>query len=95
MPLWPFFGQLRSLDFDLDRWVWTDGSQLFDHSVKKGWNLLKNRESLQPKIPKKWPTTLLPSYNIKWNELWRKNHAKKDAGFIWALYHKVIHVNAW
>jgi len=50
MPLWPFYGQLRSLDFDLDRWVWTDGSQLFDHSVKKGRNLLNNRESLQPKM---------------------------------------------
>jgi hypothetical protein len=36
-----------------------------------------------------------PSYNIKWNDFWRKNHAKKDAGFIWALYHKVIDVNAW
>jgi hypothetical protein len=41
------------------------------------------------------PNFLTSNFKINWNDVWRKNWARKDVVFLLALFHKVIVVNAW
>ena len=66
------------------------------YSAKKGrTQILKPRLSLEKPITTKWRNILPPSYRPRWKEVWLPRRPKKEAGFIWSVYHCAIAVNAW
>ena len=36
-----------------------------------------------------------PLASPKWNIIWHKNKAQKEAAFLWLVIHKVVGVNEW
>jgi hypothetical protein len=39
---------------------------------------------------------LLPaSYTPNWRDVWQSHHSRKDAAFIWSIFHGIVVVNTW
>jgi len=49
--------------------------------------MINMKDSLMQKIQDKCPNFFTPTYNIKWS-VEEELRIKKDATFLWALYHK-------
>lgn len=57
--------------------------------------LLNDRQRLSILIQEKWENVLHKTLQPKWSDVWLQAHAKKELGFIWALWYKALAVNEW
>jgi hypothetical protein len=51
--------------------------------------------ALKKSIPQKWKNEIPPSTSPKWNIIWHKAKAQKEAAFLWMVIHKTMVVNKW
>lgn len=66
-----------------------------DFTSKIGHKLLLKRHIALSVVETKWSGTLAPSYKLRWLNSWDKEREKKEAGLLWAIWHKGVAVNAW
>lgn len=82
---------------DLRQLVWVDGTLLINYTTKErrsvACSILEN--AYFEINPNKWPSLLTPYSIFKFNDVWRKNCARKDVDFLLTLFHKAIAMNAW
>jgi hypothetical protein len=90
-----FARSLDSLQFDVGRWRWQDASLLLSYTAKKGRLMLHPRQQLERPMAEKWIGILPRTYTPNWKEVWFKRRPKKEAGFLWSVYHHVVAVNSW
>jgi hypothetical protein len=57
--------------------------------------LLNDRQRLSISIQEKWKNVLRETLQPKWSDVWLQAHAKKELGFIWALWYNALAVNEW
>jgi hypothetical protein len=57
--------------------------------------LLNDRQRLSISIQEKWKNVLHKTLQPKWSDAWLQAHAKKELGFIWALWYNALAVNEW
>jgi hypothetical protein len=88
-----YVGIIADLDFDIGRWQWGSTNRLLNYSTKLGWKQLKRHEQLTRTIPQKWSGTLPLDYVPRWHEVWKRKQPKKEAAFLWSVYHKPTAVN--
>ena len=92
-----FGGIIADLSFDPRRWAWSGNrSLLHTYSAKKGCtHLLEPRTRLEKPIAPKWNGVLPDLFQPKWKEVWIPCRPKKEARFLWSVYHYAIVINAW
>ncbi len=83
------------MDFDPHRWKWRNGDLLLRYTAKLGRSLLNPRKKLNTPIHEKWPGALQASFKPAWTKVWDKNRARKEAAFMWSVWHNAVAVNAW
>jgi len=42
-----------------------------------------------------WKQELSPNFQLKWMDIWMKHRTMKEVGFLWALLHQALAINAW
>jgi hypothetical protein len=43
----------------------------------------------------KWQLFFPLSFQLKWKDVWKKQRARKEIGFIWSMWHQTFVVNTW
>ena len=94
-PLHLFFGRVVNPAWDLERFKWPGGVRFFHYTSQLGRKLLLTRHILPSVVQEKWGGTLSASYKLRWLNAWDKEREKKEAGLLWAIWHKGVAVNAW
>jgi hypothetical protein len=56
---------------------------------------MNSRRILNKSIHEKWPGALQVSFKPAWSKVWDKSRAKKEAAFMWSVWHNAIAANAW
>lgn len=84
---------MELLTFDLGRWAWRPGEGLFNYTASKGRKWRIPRASLSLLISAKWARHVPLNFEPNWLEVWRPDHPRKEAGFLWSLLHKAVAVN--
>jgi DNA polymerase III epsilon subunit-like protein len=83
------------MDFDLGRYMWKSGEDLFDYSFALGHKLLRASKPKTNMVEKRWANFLPPSFKLRWMNTWHKQRSKKEVPFICAVWNEVVLVNAW
>ena len=86
-------GQLTGIDPTM--WRWSAGIPFTMYSAKKGREMLGGFTSLQKPIQEKWRSEGGLSCVPKWTEVWKSTRSKKEAGFMWSLWHRAVATNSW
>jgi hypothetical protein len=94
-PIFLYVGSLDQLTFDTDRWVWPDRQALHSYTAKKGRYLLNPQLQLEQGMVEKWAPASPASFTPKWMEIWNRRRPRKDAGFLWSIYHGAVTTNVW
>jgi hypothetical protein len=50
--------------------------------------LFNPRETLSRNLSEKWNQVLSPNFKLKWWDVWTKKRSRKEACFLWSLWHK-------
>jgi hypothetical protein len=90
-----FFGKLDQLFFDPARWWWPEVTPFFAYSAKEGRKWITKQIGLKKSISHKWRNEIPPSTSPRWNTIWHKAKAQKEAAFLWSVIHKAVAVNEW
>jgi hypothetical protein len=88
-------GPIHRLDFDPHRFRWGTKGLFPSYTAKLGRALLTTSSTLSNSIAHKWEGILPPDYQPDWNEVWLAGRPRKEAGFLWSLYHGAVAVNVW
>jgi hypothetical protein len=92
-------GPIATIPFDPGHWCWVlEGrvqGPLLGYSAQLGRKLLNHRKQLSKPIPVKWYGLLPPTYKPRWKDVWLGQRPRKDAAFIWSIFHHTVAVNAW
>jgi hypothetical protein len=88
-------GSILQLQFDPNRYRWAGKGLLPSYSAKLGRSLLHDRTQLSRPIGTKWRGILLDQFQPNWRKVWMPGRPRKDAAFLWSLYHGAIAVNVW
>jgi len=86
---------IGTMDFDLGRYMWKSGEDLFDYSFALGCKLLRASWPKTNMVGKRWANFLPPSFKVRWMNTWHKQRSQKEAHFTWAVWNEVVVVNAW
>ena len=81
--------------FDPTRWWWPKVTPFLAYSSKLGKTWITSQVTLRKLIPDKWRNEISPSTSLKWNVIWHKHKAQKEAAFFWLVFHKALAVNEW
>jgi hypothetical protein len=46
-------------------------------------------------VQTKWRDVLPNNFQLHWNNVWEKGRGRKEAGFMWQIWHKAVAVNVW
>ncbi len=57
--------------------------------------MLKDSKPKINVVEKRWVGPLPFTFKLRWINIWCKMPSRKEAGFMWALWNKVIVVNTW
>ncbi|KAG0575769.1 hypothetical protein KC19_5G029800 [Ceratodon purpureus] len=90
-----YLAPLSRLTFDPGRWRWRDGKPLFAYSAKHGTQLHRPRTGLSLPIHEKWAGLISDRFSPNWHAVWTAARPRKEAAFLWSLYHRAIAVNHW
>ena len=66
-----------------------------DYTAQLGRSIMLCTHLVPPVVEKKWSRILFPSYKLRYLNIWDLERIKKEAGLLWAVWHKGIEVNAW
>lgn len=89
-----YYGRIDLLDFDPNCIKYRDDISFMSYTTKTGRALLK-RHHLVPNLARKWTGVLPAHHNFRWTTVWSKGRTVKEAGLIWAAWHKGLTVNDW
>ena len=91
-----YFGVIGKLDgFDPACWFWRGGTPLMQYSAQKEREFLFSGQELHKPIAEKWRQEGSPTCALDWKDVWKKIRAKKEAAFIWSLWHQAVATNSW
>lgn len=65
------------------------------YKASLGRKYLLKMHSVPTVVEKKWSGVLPITYKLKWLNAWDLKRVKKEAGLVWAIWHKEVEVNAW
>ena len=90
-----FYGKLDRLSFDPARWWWQEATPFLAYSAKEGRKWITKHIVLKKSFPHKWRNEVPLSTSPKWNIIWHKTKAQKEAAFLWLVIYKAVVVNEW
>lgn len=90
-----YLAPVSRLVFDPGRWTWDGGGSLYEYTAKKGRLLLHPRTSLSLPISEKWIGLVPANFEPDWREVWAGTRPRKEAAFLWSVYHRAVAVNHW
>ena len=77
-----FYEKLDQFFFDLASWWWPEVTPFFAYSAKEGRKWITKQKTLKKLIPHKWQIGSPPSTSPKWNIIWHKAKAQKEAALL-------------
>ena len=77
------------------RWAWAGTGSIFDFTAKKGRALLNPRLSLSVPIREKWRGLVPVHFEPDWKDVWTPLRPRKEAAFLWSVYHRAVAVHQW
>ena len=90
-----FYGKSAALEWDPDRWRWSDGGRFLVYTTKDGREAISKRNPDTTRAAHKWQGYLPGNYKFYWSQVWDPLQAGKEAAFIWSIWHKAVAVNEW
>jgi hypothetical protein len=69
--------------------------EFLHYTTKLGRELLRQRTPPLQLALMKWPNILPDNFRFRWSNVWAKERDRKEAGFIWQIWHKAVAVNVW
>lgn len=90
-----YYGITQNLDWNRLRYTWTGNVPLMNYTASLGRKYRLSTHSVPAVVEKKWSGVLPITYRLKWINVWDAERVRKEAGLIWAIWHKGIEVNAW
>ena len=90
-----FFGKLDQLFFDPAYWWWPKVTPFFAYTAKEGRKWITKQIGLKKLVSHKWRNKIPPSKSPRWNSIWHKAKAHKEATFLWSVIHKAMTINKW
>lgn len=94
-PCHMYLAPLSRLTFDPGRWRWRSGGTLHAYSAKQRRRLCNPHLRLSLLISTKWTGWVPGTFRPNWQEVWNPQCPRKEAAFIWSIYHYAIAVNQW
>ena len=77
-----FFGKFGQLFFDPTRWWWLEITPFLMYLAKLGRKWVTTQETLKKLILDKWKNEIPPSTSLRWNIIWHKHKAQKEAALL-------------
>jgi hypothetical protein len=96
-----YYGRIRELEWDPARFEWPkvlgyqQSTDFLLYTTKLGRELLRKRLPPLDLTATKWANTLPANFRFGWSTVWAKERGKKEAGFMWQIWHKAVAVNVW
>lgn len=90
-----YYGMVQRLSWDPARYTWQGKVRLMRYTASLGRKYLLNTHPVADVVEKKWSGVLPISYRLQWLNTRDSETIKKEAGLIWAVWHKRVEVNAW
>ncbi|KAG0605466.1 hypothetical protein M758_9G061800 [Ceratodon purpureus] len=90
-----YLAPLAHLTFDPGRWRWRTGATLHNYSAKFGRSLRWPHQELRVPISVKWHGLVPVNFTPDWGAVWKTPRPRKEAAFLWSLYHRAVAVNQW
>lgn len=81
---------IRPKSMVLDYWA-----SIYSYTAKQGRTLANPRLTLSRSIGDKWSEVLTSDFLPDWRAVWHSSRPRKDAVFMWSIYHKAVVVNHW
>ena len=86
---------MATLRWDPDRWRWLEGCCFLDYTMKSGRDYITKRTKGSNNATDKWQGYLPRDYKFYWSQVWDPLWARKEAAFMWSIWHKALAVNEW
>ena len=77
-----FYGKLATLEWDPDRWRWSDEGRFLEYTTKDGRMAITNRNPGSTHAMDKWQGYLPGNYKFYWSQVWDPLRSGKEAAFI-------------
>lgn len=90
-----YLARTAKLTFDPGRWQWRPGDAIYAYTARSGRHWHSPREELSLPIHQKWIGLVFTTFAPNWMDVWRIGRPRKEAAFLWSLYHRAIAVNQW
>lgn len=68
---------------------------LMQYTAAKRRSLLSHETDIEQTLADRWKRELLETPKLNWKDNWKKPRVPKEAGFVWALWHRAIAINSW
>lgn len=89
-----YYGRVHQLEWDPARFKWPQRVPFMSYIANVGRKILLKTHPVPNVVEKKWFGVLPISYNFLWLNVWDSERVKKEAGLLWAVWHKGVEVNA-
>lgn len=94
LPVLLYYGKTQDLLWDPARYFWPDRVPLMSYTTSLGRKFLLKTHKVPDVVEKKWSGVLPVTYKLRWLNVWDGERTKKEAGLLWAIWHKGVEVNA-